>query len=123
VSSPLPLSIPRTAGVGAEMIPGQRSIGSEVIPDNQCDDDGSYSWLWWVNGIRRNGKRRWPDAPPDVYTCRGHQNGMRGIAVLPSQDIVISWNDTRLDRYPSDPDPLDPVFKDIMDGITHAAGR
>ena len=76
------------------MIPGQRSIGSNVVPDNQTDHDGCYSWLWWLNGVRRNGQRRWPDAPPDVYACLGHANGKRGMAVMPSQDIVLSWNDT-----------------------------
>jgi hypothetical protein len=121
VTSPLPLSIPRTAAVAAEMLPGQRSIGSTVIPDDQADHNGCYSWLWWVNGIQRNGLRHWPDAPTDVYTCLGHTNGKRGMAVMPSQDIVLSWNDTILDTYPSDPDPLDPVFLYIMEALTNTA--
>jgi hypothetical protein len=119
VTSPLPLSIPRTAAVAADMIPGQRSIGSTIVPDDQADDNGCYSWLWWVNGVQRNGQRRWPDAPVDVYTCLGHTNGKRGIAVMPSQDIVLAWNDTVLDTYPSDPDPLNPVFLYIMQSLTN----
>jgi len=121
VTSPLPLSIPRTAGVAADMISGQRSIGSLIIPDNQTDHDGCYSWLWWVNGIQRNGQRRWPSAPSNVYACLGHANGKRGIAVMPSQDIVISWNDTLLDTYPADPHPLNPVFQYTMEGITNSS--
>ena len=119
VTNALPLAIPRTAGVAAGMIPGQRTIGSTTVPDNQTDHDGCYSWLWWVNGIQRNGLRRWPDAPTDVFTCLGHANGQRGIAVMPSEDIVISWNDTTLGSRPADPHPLNPVFQYIMEAITN----
>lgn len=98
VTSPLPLSIPRAGKKAAEMIPGQRSLGSRRIPDNQCDHDGSYSWLWWVNGIGRDGKRKWPDAPKDAYGAFGHAGGKRAMVVIPSLDIVLSWNDTLLDR-------------------------
>jgi hypothetical protein len=103
------------------MMPGQRTIGSTVIPDNQADHDGCYSWLWWVNGVQRNGQRRWPDAPTNVYACLGHVNGKRGMAVMPSQDVVLAWNDTLLDTHPSFPHPLNRVFKYIMEGITNAA--
>ena len=44
------------------MIPGQRTMGSKVIPDNQTDHMGSYSWLWWINGVDREGKRHWANA-------------------------------------------------------------
>jgi CubicO group peptidase (beta-lactamase class C family) len=121
VTRPLPLALPRTTGVAAEMIAGQRSLGSTTLPDNQTDHDGSYSWLWWLNGIRRNGQRRWPGAPSDVYACLGHANGKRGMAVLPSQEVVLAWNDTRLDTYPAVPHPLNLVFKHLLDAITNAA--
>lgn len=95
VASPLPNSIPRTAGKEAEMIPQQRSIGSKIIPDNQCDHIGSYSWLWWTNGIGRDGTRHWPDVPVDTYGCFGH-GGLRAMVVIPSLDLIISWNDTKI---------------------------
>jgi len=97
VTSPLPGSFPRTAGKRAEMIPGQRSLGSRAIPDNQCDHLGSYSWLWWVNGVDRYGKRHWPAAPLDTYGAFGH-GGIRAMIVIPSLDIIVSWNDTRIER-------------------------
>ena len=109
--SPVPNSIPRTAGKAAEMIPGQRSIGSERIPDNQTDHHGGYSWLWWVNGVDREGVTRWPDAPPGVFAALGHANGMRGMAVLPTLDLVISWNDTTMGDRPSSPPPVNEVFR------------
>jgi len=95
VTSPLPNSILRTAGQEAQMIPGQRSIGSTRVPDNQCDHLGSYSWLWWTNGLDREGKRHWPDAPVDTYGCFGH-GGKRAMVVMPSMDLIISWNDTKI---------------------------
>jgi hypothetical protein len=119
VTDPLPLAVPRTAGIRAEMLPGQRSLGSSVVPDNQNDHDGSYSWLWWVNGLQRNGKRRWPSAPANVYACLGHANGKRGMAVMPSEHIVLSWNDSLLDTYPTEPHPLDRVFHLVMESITN----
>jgi hypothetical protein len=114
--SALPPSLPQSAGVVAEMLPGQRSIGSTRIPDNQTPHLGCYSWLWWVNNIRSSGTRLWPSAPPDTYCALGHGNGMRGLAVIPSWDIVMSWNDTTLDKKPwpdqlRDPHPLDEAFK------------
>ena len=95
VTSPLPNSIPRATGQAAEMIPGQRSIGSKRIPDNQCDHVGSYSWLWWTNGVGREGKLHWPDVPVDTYGCFGH-GGPRAMVVIPSLDMIISWNDTKI---------------------------
>jgi hypothetical protein len=95
VTSPLPNSIPRTDGREAEMIPRQRSMGSKRIPDNQCDHLGSYSWLWWTNGVDRNGKRHWPDVPVDTYGCFGH-GGIRAMVVMPSLGLIVSWNDTKI---------------------------
>jgi len=93
-TSPLPNSIPRAGRKAAEMIPGQRSIGSTRIPDNQTDHMGSYSWLWWTNGVDREGKRHWPDAPTDTYGAFGH-GGIRAMVVLPSVDLIVSWNDAK----------------------------
>lgn len=94
--SPLPNSIPRTAGLEAEMIPGQRSHGSRNIPDNQTDHRGSYSFLWWTNGVDRDGRRNWPNAPHDAFGAFGH-GGARAMVVIPSLDTIISWNDSRVD--------------------------
>ena len=95
ITSPLPNSIPRAGSQAAEMIPQQRSIGSKRIPDNQCDHAGSYSWLWWTNGISRDGARHWPDVPVDAYGCFGH-GGPRAMVVVPSLDLIISWNDAKI---------------------------
>jgi hypothetical protein len=57
---------------------------------------GSYSWLWWINGIDREGKQHWPDVPTDAYGCFGH-GGKRAMVVLPSLDLIVSWNNTRIE--------------------------
>ena len=93
VASPLPNSIPRTKGEKADMIPGQRSIGGG---NNQTDHFGSYSFAWWINGIDRGYKRHWPDAPINTYGCFGH-GGMRAMVVMPGLDLIVCWNDTRID--------------------------
>jgi hypothetical protein len=95
VTSPVPNSIPRAGNVAADMIKGQRSIGSKRIPDNQCEHVGSYSWLWWINGVDHKGMRHWPDVPVDAYGCFGH-GGLRAMVVLPGLDLIISWNDTKI---------------------------
>jgi hypothetical protein len=92
VTSPLPNSIPRTAAVAAEMCPGQRTIGSSDVPDNQTDHEGSYSWAWWLNGVNRAGQRTFPDCPLDLFMARGH-HGPSLMVVLPGLDLVVSWND------------------------------
>ncbi|MCF7973975.1 MAG: serine hydrolase [Phycisphaerae bacterium] len=96
VTSPVPNSMPRAGNQAAQMIPNQRSIGSRQIPDNQTDHMGSYSWLWWINGVDRQGKRHWPGVPEETYGCFGH-GGKRAMVVLPGFDLIISWNNTRIE--------------------------
>ena len=95
VSSPLPNSLPRASGKATPMLPGQRSIGSRRVPDNQCEHRGSYSWLWWINGTDGSGRRRWPDVPADAYGCFGH-GGAAGHGRPPGLDLIVSWNDARI---------------------------
>ncbi len=92
-TDPLPASLPTTSAVAAEMCPGQRSIGGGL---NQSPHMGSYSWLWWVNGVDLDGGRLWPDAPVDAYGAFGHW-GSRVLFVIPSLDLVVSFNDSGFD--------------------------
>ncbi len=110
-TSPVPNTIPRTTGEEAEMCPGQRTIGSQRVPDNQANHEGSYSWLWWLNGVNADGERLWPDGPPDIFSALGHANGMRGMAVIPSLDIIVSWNDSAIGDMPEKPEPLNTAFR------------
>ncbi len=120
VTSPLPASLPRSARVVSEMIAGQRSSGSEKVPNNQTDHFGSYSWLWWINGVDREGARNWPDAPEDVFCALGHKNGQRGMAVFPSLDLIVSWNDTTLGDHPEQEKPINTMFRLLMTSLLPA---
>lgn len=123
VTEPLPGVFPRTKGEAADMCSGQRTLGSQRVPDDQCDHEGSYSWLWWLNGVNRDGKRRWPDAPVDVYAALGHRNGMRGMAVIPSLDIVMSWNDTAFGDMEEEPHPLNNALRLLREAAEPAPLR
>lgn len=92
VTSPAAASLPRTRGKMAEMIPGQRSLGGG---NNQTGHFNSYSFAWWTNGVGREGSRHWPHAPADAFAALGH-GGRRGLVVIPSFDLVLSWNDAKL---------------------------
>ncbi|MEA1997066.1 MAG: hypothetical protein U9N45_05480, partial [Gemmatimonadota bacterium] len=89
LGSPLPASLPRTRNVPAQMIEGQKTHGGG---SNQAPHDGSYSFLWWVNGVDFEGRRHWPEAPEDTYMASGHW-GPRTLVVIPSLKLVVSWND------------------------------
>ena len=109
-ASSLSNSIPRTSGSGAEMISGQRSIGGG---NNQTDHMGSYSFAWWTNGVDRGGQRHWPDAPEDTYGAFGH-GGPRVMVVIPSLDIVTSWNDASVDSREDENEAL----RRLVDSVT-----
>ncbi len=110
VTTPLPASFPRAGHTAAPMLPGQRTLGSQRLPDNQTEHFGSYSWLWWVNGTERSGRRHWPKAPPDAFAALGH-GGQRGLLVMPSRQLVASWNDGSLDS----PESQDTAFGHLAD--------
>ena len=121
VTNPVPNSIRRAGNVAAEMIPGQRSIGSKRIPDNQCDHAGSYSWFWWTNGVDKEGVRHWPDVPVDTYGCFGH-GGLRAMVVLPGLDLIISWNDTKIKGREMENHTLK-LLKDLVRSSASRSGR
>lgn len=113
-ADPLPNSLPRTSGTAAEMLSDCRSIGSRAIPDNQDDHRGSYSWLWWVNGADGSGKRNWPGAPLDTYAALGH-GGIEGMAVIPSLDLVVSWNQSKVSSGAVDSDAIKLLTGAVLD--------
>jgi len=110
LNSPIPSNLPRAGFKVAKMIQNQRSIGSKNIPDNQNDHCGNYSWLWWINGVDINENQNWIDAPKDTFAAIGH-DGREGLAIIPSLNIVISWNDSRIQEIPKGTYHLNEVFK------------
>ncbi|MBN2325580.1 MAG: serine hydrolase [Candidatus Omnitrophica bacterium] len=94
---------PETPGVGgkeADMIPNQRSIGGSknITPIGP----GFYSFNWWLNGVDRHGNRLYIDAPPDAFVASGH-GGLRAVWIIPSLDLIVSWNDAKIDDHDASP--------------------
>ncbi len=100
LNSPVPASLPRTSGIEAEMIPGQRSLGGtrNITPTGP----GFYSFNWWLNRTNALGQRLFADAPPDTFVAAGH-GGMRVLWIMPSLDLVCSWNDSPIDDHDKSP--------------------
>jgi CubicO group peptidase (beta-lactamase class C family) len=103
-NSPVAAALPRTGGKEAEMLPGQRSIGGSknITPAGP----GFYSFNWWLNRTNKNGQRLFATAPPDTYVAAGH-GGKRMLWIIPSLDLIVSWNDSPIedhDESPGNPD-------------------
>ena len=52
-----------------------------------ADGRGVYGYNWWVNGIKANGKRKWPGAPVAAYSATGYNNN--DLFVIPEWKMVI----------------------------------
>jgi CubicO group peptidase (beta-lactamase class C family) len=99
-SSPVPPDLPLAAAKDGEMLPGQRSLGGgrRITPVGP----GYYSFNWWLNRTDRRGRRLFAAAPPDSYVASGH-GGQRMLWVIPSLDLVVCWNDARVEDHDASP--------------------
>jgi CubicO group peptidase (beta-lactamase class C family) len=96
----VPPSLPLTNGKEADMLPKQRSIGGtrNITPVGP----GFYSFNWWLNGTNAARQRLWPDAPLDAFAASGH-GGMRVLFLAPSLDLIVCWNDSRIEDHDQSP--------------------
>ncbi len=99
-TSPIPASTPLTGKQDAEMLPGQRSLGGtkSITPNGP----GVYSFNWWLNRTDKEGRRALPTAPLDAILASGH-GAKRTLWVIPSLDLVVSWNDSLVDDHDKSP--------------------
>jgi len=56
-------------------------------PESGIDGRGVYSFNWWVNGIKPDGKLKWPGAPTGTYSASGYNNN--DMFVIPEWNMVI----------------------------------
>jgi len=106
LSSPIARDLPLTSGKDTPMLPGQRSLGGGK--NITTIGPGCYSFNWWLNRLDSTGRRLYVDAPPDTYVASGH-GGRRMLWIIPSLDLVVSWNDSSIhdhDDSPGNPDSL-----------------
>lgn len=58
-----------------------------AYPARTTSGPGEYGYNWWVNGVKPDGVRKWPGAPPRTYAALGHNNN--ACFVIPEWDMVI----------------------------------
>ena len=51
------------------------------------DWSGAYGFYWYTNGVRSDGKRRWPSAPAGTYAAQG--GGANRFYVVPEWNMVV----------------------------------
>ena len=98
--------LPLTHGKETAMLTNQRSIGGtrNITPVGP----GYYSFNWWLNQTNAAGQRLFVDAPPDAFAASGH-GGMRVLFLVPSLDLIVCWNDSRIEDH--DKSPGNPATK------------
>jgi len=52
-----------------------------------ADGRGVYGYNWWTNGIKADGKRKWPGAPAGTYSASGYNNN--DMFIIPEWKMVI----------------------------------
>jgi len=68
---------------------------SVQVPASVPNDDmprscgaGVYGYNWWVNGVKPNGQRLWPGAPPRTFYANGLHNNV--CIVVPEWNMVVA---------------------------------
>ncbi len=103
------------------MLPGQRSFGGtkSITPNGP----GVYSFNWWLNRKDNQGRLALPSAPPDTILASGH-GAKRTLWVIPSLDLVVSWNDSLVDDHdksPGNPDTrLNRAARLLVEAVVNA---
>lgn len=54
---------------------------------SEKEGPGEYGFNWWINGVKPDGKRKYPGAPPGTYCGAGHNNNR--CFVIPEWNMVI----------------------------------
>ena len=122
ISSPIDPATPLTQAIDADMLPRQRSLGGKknITPVGP----GYYSFNWWLNRTNAAGERLFVDAPPDMFVASGH-GGIRVMLVIPSLDLIASWNDSQIedhDKSPGNPNTRNNrAFKALVESCSEAA--
>jgi CubicO group peptidase (beta-lactamase class C family) len=68
----------------------ERATSTQVpaeVKTKYFDLTGRYGFFWWTNGIKTDGVRPWPSAPPKTFAAHGA--GRNFIFVIPEWRMVI----------------------------------
>jgi CubicO group peptidase (beta-lactamase class C family) len=58
-----------------------------ALPSSSRKGAGVYGYHWWPNGVKPDGRRKWPDAPVRTYARSGYNND--DLFVIPPWNMVI----------------------------------
>ena len=58
-----------------------------LAQNSGADGRGVYGYNWWTNGIKPDGKRKWPGSPPGTYSASGYNNN--DMFIIPEWNMVI----------------------------------
>lgn len=82
---------------------------------------GVYGFNWWVNGIKPDGQRLWPGAPPRTYYANGLHNNV--CIVVPEWHLVLArTNGGRKDGAANTPAKVDEVWSGFFGRLASAVG-
>jgi CubicO group peptidase (beta-lactamase class C family) len=56
-------------------------------PESGIAGPGTYGFNWWTNGVKPDGKRKWPGVPDSTYSASGHNNN--DMFVIPPWGVVV----------------------------------
>ncbi len=79
---------------------------------------GTYGYNWWTNGIRPDGRREWPGAPPETFAALGHNNN--AMFVVPVWRMVVVR--LGLDEAPKITATTWGRFLELMGAAVHGGG-
>jgi CubicO group peptidase (beta-lactamase class C family) len=65
-------------------VPSSMPLGH---PQSGIDGRGVYGYNWWTNGVKPDGKRKWPGAPTETYSASGYNNN--DMFIIPEWRMVI----------------------------------
>jgi CubicO group peptidase (beta-lactamase class C family) len=71
----------------SEATKNQVSASIPLGRNSGADGRGVYGYNWWANGIKADGKRKWPGAPAGTYSASGYNNN--DMFVIPEWEMVI----------------------------------
>lgn len=99
---------------------------SVQVPVSVPNDDlprsrgaGVYGYNWWVNGVKPNGQRLWPGAPPRTFYANGLHNNV--CIVVPEWNMVVTrTNGGRKDGAANRPPNVDEIWSGFFARVAEA---
>ena len=56
-------------------------------PESGIEGRGVYGFNWWTNGVKPDGRRKWPGTPLGTYAASGYNNN--DMFIVPEWNMVV----------------------------------